>query len=114
MFTPHSYDALAVTCLALARAGEYSGAAIAANIRNVANAPGAEFTFGQLGEAMAAAAAGDDINYTGVSGAVEFNADGDPFGPVGTWTIEGGTIVDTKTVECGFNDDGSAFCEELD
>ncbi|HEY5595952.1 MAG TPA: ABC transporter substrate-binding protein [Candidatus Bipolaricaulota bacterium] len=114
VFTPHSYDALAVTCLAIARAKEYKGSAIAANIRAVANTPGTEYTFGQLGEALAAAAAGEDINYVGVSGAVEFNAQGDPFGPVGTWHVAGGLIVDDQTVDCGFAEDGSAFCAELD
>lgn len=113
VFTPHSFDAIAVTCLAAARAGENSGAAIAANIRSVANAGGLDVGIGNLGEGLAAAAAGDDVNYSGVSGAVEFNADGDPFGPVGTWTIEGGQIVEQTTVECGFNDDGSAFCGSL-
>lgn len=113
VFTPHSYDALAVTALALAKAGKNNGADIAAAVRSVANTPGTEFTFGQLGDAMAAAAAGEDINYTGVSGAVEFNDNGDPFGPVGTWIIEGGQIKDTETVDCGFAEDGSAFCDPL-
>lgn len=113
VFTPHSYDALAVTALAIARAGVYNGAAIAGAVRSIANEPGTEYTFGQLGAAMAAAAAGEDINYVGVSGAVEFNEDGDPFGPVGTWVINGGQIVDTETVDCGFAADGSAFCAPL-
>lgn len=113
VFTPHSYDALAVIALALTAAKENDGAAIAANIRGVANEPGTEFTVGELGLAMAAITAGEDINYAGASGAVEFDENGDPFGPVGTWTIEDGTIVDTGQAECGFAADGSPFCDAL-
>ncbi len=117
VFTPHSYDAIAVTALSMARAvgqgQETTGANIAANLRSVANKPGTEFTVGQLGDALKAAAAGDDINYLGASGAVEFDANGDPFGPVGTWTIEDGKIVELETAECGFAEDGSAFCNPL-
>ncbi len=118
VFTPHSYDAIAITALAIARAkgqGQaLTGVNIAANMRSVANAGGTEYTIGGLGDALAAAAAGDDINYGGVSGAVEFDANGDPFGPVGTWEIDAnGTIVDKETVDCGFDVNGAAFCAKL-
>ena len=117
VFTPQSYDALAVTALAIARAaaggGTVDGAAIAANVRSVANTPGTDFTVGQLGDALKAVAAGDDINYNGASGSVEFDANGDPFGPVGTWSIKDGTIAESGQVDCGFNADGSPFCASL-
>ncbi|MBI1729146.1 ABC transporter substrate-binding protein [Candidatus Acetothermia bacterium] len=118
VFTPHSFDAIAVTALAAARAkgqGQaITGANLAANLRSVANTPGTEYTIGQLGAALADAAAGKDINYQGVSGPVEFDSHGDPFGPVGTWTIdENGKIVDTATVDCGFDASGGPFCGKL-
>ncbi len=116
VFTPHSYDAIAVTALAMAKAAaqgqEITGANIAANMRDVANPPGTEYSVGQLGEALAAVAAGEDINYVGASGAVDFDANGDPFGPVGIWTIKDGKIVDTEVVNCGFGEGGEPFCEE--
>jgi ABC-type branched-subunit amino acid transport system substrate-binding protein len=46
-------------------------------MRTVANAPGTEYTPEQLGEALTAAASGEDINYQGASSAVEFNEAGD-------------------------------------
>ncbi len=105
VFTPHSYDAIAITALAIARAvgqgQEVSGSSIAANVRSVANPGGTAYSVGELDAALAAAAAGDDINYNGASGAVDFDDNGDPFGPVGTWAIEGGQIVETGTVDCG-------------
>jgi ABC-type branched-subunit amino acid transport system substrate-binding protein len=110
VFTPHSYDAIAVIALAIARAGEYSGPAIRDNLRAVANEPGEVITVGQLGAGLELAAAGKDINYVGASGAVEFDDNGDPFGPVGIWTIKDGVIIDTETVECGFAEDGAPFC----
>jgi ABC-type branched-subunit amino acid transport system substrate-binding protein len=118
VFTPHSFDAIAVTALAAARAKgqgqDVTGANIAANMRSVCNTPGTEYTIGQLAAALADAAAGKDINYQGVSGPVEFDANGDPFGPVGSWIIdENGKIVDVETVDCGFTPTGSPFCNKL-
>ncbi len=111
VFTPHSYDALAVLCLAIARAGKYEGPAIRDALRPVANQPGQQFTVGQLEEALQAAANGEDIDYVGASGALEFNAAGDPFGPIGIWTIKNGQIVDTEVVDCRFDEAGNPVCE---
>jgi len=118
VFTPNSFDALAVLCLAAARTAgagqDLTGVNLAANIRSVSNAGGLEFGIGSLDLAIAEAAAGNDINYQGVSGPVEFDDAGDPFGPVGTFVLDANAqIVNTNQVDCGFNDDGSAFCDPL-
>jgi ABC-type branched-subunit amino acid transport system substrate-binding protein len=77
VFTAQAYDATACLMLANAAAGENNGAAVAEQMRTVANAPGTEYTPEQLGEALTAAASGEDINYQGASSAVEFNEAGD-------------------------------------
>ncbi|MFC5972871.1 ABC transporter substrate-binding protein [Halomarina salina] len=77
VFTAQAYDATACLMLANAAAGENNGAAVAEQMRTVANGPGTEYTPEQLGEALTAAASGEDINYQGASSAVEFNEQGD-------------------------------------
>ena len=77
VFTAQAYDATACLMLANAAAGENNGAAIAQQMSTVANAPGTEYTPDQLGEALSAAAAGEDINYQGASSAIEFDESGD-------------------------------------
>lgn len=100
VFTPHSFDALAIVCLAIQAAGEYNGLKIRDNLRRVANPPGDVFTVGQLDKALEAVRAGRDINYEGASGSVDLDAAGEPVGPVGTWTIRNGKIVEVNTYQC--------------
>ena len=94
VYTPHSYDALALLCMAIEAAGKYDGTAIRDSIRKVSNPPGDVVTVGQLGQALAAIRAGKDVNYEGASGSVDLDAAGEPVGPVGTWQIVNGKIVD--------------------
>lgn len=101
VFTPHSFDALAILCLAIQAAGKYEGPAIRDNLRKVANPPGDVFSVGGLGKALEAIKAGRDVNYEGASGSVDLDAAGEPVGPVGTWKIVNGKIVDDpKPYEC--------------
>jgi len=110
VFTPHSYDALAIIALAMASAGENDGTAIRDNMRTVANPDGEVFTVGQLGAALETIAGGGAVNYEGAAGSQDFDANGDPEGPQGIWTIQGGQIVDTTIVACAANADGGFDC----
>jgi branched-chain amino acid transport system substrate-binding protein len=94
VFTPHSFDALALLALAIEKAGVYSGPAIRDAMRFGANPPETAYTVGQLGQALADIRAGRDVNYDGASGSVDLDAAGEPVGPVGTWKIVNGRIVD--------------------
>mgnify|MGYP006279730851 CR=1 FL=1 len=78
VFTAHTYDATAVVLLANAAAGENTGEAIRDQMRRVANGPGEEYGPGELAEAAAAAADGDDVTYEGASSSVDFDENGDP------------------------------------
>lgn len=66
-FVGESYDAAALILLAAQAAGEATPAAIAANIMNVANAPGEEIFSGDLAHALEVLAAGGEINYQGAT-----------------------------------------------
>ncbi|MFB6297084.1 MAG: ABC transporter substrate-binding protein [Salinirussus sp.] len=76
-FTKQSYDAAAVLLLANAAAGENDGAAVAENMRAVANPEGETVTSENLVEGIEMAASGTEINYQGVAGPIEFDENGD-------------------------------------
>ena len=94
-FTPQAYDSMFLLALAIEQAGSTDPSAIRAALRDVANEPGKLILPGQWAEAKAAIAAGEEINYLGASGVVEFDKVGDTAGlfsvntvlPDGTWDV---------------------------
>lgn len=66
-FTRESYDAAALISLAMVAGGEATSEAIAANIMDVANAPGEEILPGELGKGMQILKDGGDIDYVGAT-----------------------------------------------
>ncbi|MCY4285191.1 MAG: ABC transporter substrate-binding protein [Thiotrichales bacterium] len=93
-FVAHSYDVSFLMALAIEKAGAADRSMIPAALRKVANAPGTVIRPGEWEKARAAIAAGEDINYEGASGAIEFDKNGDVAGTYslngvgddGTWT----------------------------
>ena len=93
-FVAHSYDIAFLMAPATEKAGAADRSKVSAALREVANAPGMAILLGEWEKAKAAIAAGEDINYEGVSGAVEFDENGDVAGTYslngvgddGTWT----------------------------
>ena len=93
-FVAHGYDIAFLAALAIEKAGAADRGLISAALRDVANAPGTVIRPGEWAKAKAAIAAGEDINYEGASGAIEFDANGDVAGTYslngvgddGTWT----------------------------
>jgi len=77
VFTSQAYDASAVQILANLMAGENDGASIRDHMRVVANPGGTTYTPSELPAAAEAAAAGENIQYEGASGAVDFDDAGD-------------------------------------
>jgi ABC-type branched-subunit amino acid transport system substrate-binding protein len=77
VFTSQAFDATAVCLLANAAAGENDGAAIAEQMRAVANPGGEEVTPSTLADGLAMAAEGTEIQYSGASSAVDFDENGD-------------------------------------
>jgi ABC-type branched-subunit amino acid transport system substrate-binding protein len=73
-----SFDAAILCFLAAVAAGSKDGDAISAKMHDVASPPGRQFTYLQLADAMKALRAGEDIDYQGVSGPIDFDEHGDP------------------------------------
>ncbi len=91
-FTGESYDAAALLALAAQAAGEATPEGIAANILNVANAPGEEILPGELGRAIEILANGGEINYVGATD-VELIGPGEAAGTYREYVVEGGEFV---------------------
>ena len=85
-FVAHGYDVAFLMALAIEKAGAADRGRISAALREVANAPGMVIRPGEWKKAVAAIAAGEDINYEGASGAIEFDDRGDV---AGTYTYNG-------------------------
>ncbi|MCB1332305.1 MAG: ABC transporter substrate-binding protein [Roseivivax sp.] len=66
-YARESYDAAALIALAMMKGGEASSAAVAANVLDVANAPGELILPGQLAKGLEILAAGGDIDYVGAT-----------------------------------------------
>lgn len=77
VFTAQAYDATAVHMLAQLRADELSGPAVSEQVREVANPGGEVIQPDSLAEGLDMAANGEEIQYQGASGSVEFDENGD-------------------------------------
>ncbi|MGY4706327.1 ABC transporter substrate-binding protein [Candidatus Bipolaricaulota sp. J31] len=99
-FRAEAYDAVVLIALAIAAAGEASGPAIQAKLREVANPPGVEVTYGELAKAFALLGEGKDINYQGVSGPITWDKYGDPSeGAIEIWTVKDCQVQTVWVVE---------------
>ena len=94
-----SYDAMMILALAIEQAGSTDGADVQAAIRDVANAPGVEIKPGEWAKAVEAIANGEDVDYVGASGSLEFDDQGDVSGAFAHWAIQNGEIVTVKVFE---------------
>ena len=93
------FDAVVLYGLAAVRAGSTDGADIAGTLAEVSGAPGTKYTFEQLGDALKAVKAGEDIDYEGASGPIDLDANGDPASAsYGKWVYKGGKLVDSTDV----------------
>ena len=91
-----SYDAAALIILAAQAGGSVDRASIAANILNVANAPGEPINPGELGKALEILANGGEIDYVGATG-VELIGPGEAAGSYRELEVVGGAF-ETKGV----------------
>ncbi len=86
-FTRESYDAAALLALAMQAGGEATSEAIAANILNVANAPGEQILPGELAKGLEILANGGEIDYVGATN-VELIGPGEAAGTYREYTVE--------------------------
>jgi len=94
-----AYDATMVIALAAQKAGSTDRTAIRDNLREVANGPGEVVLPGEWEKAVELLANGEDINYEGAAGSVDFDENGDVPGTIGHWEIQDGEIVDVKLMQ---------------
>ena len=101
-FTSETYDATVLIALAAAKAGTTTDStAIRDALRSVANPPGQVVGPGVAGiiEALELIAAGEDINYEGAAGTVDFDDNGDVVGYIEVWQVKDGEIISTGRFE---------------
>ena len=101
-FMAEHYDATVLIALAAAKAGSTTDAeAIRDSLRFVANAPGEVVGPGRSGiaRALRLIAQGEDINYEGAGGIVDFDENGDVFGTIEIWQVKDGEIQSTGRFE---------------
>ncbi len=98
-FMSNTYDAVIVAALAAYEAQmageELTPIAVRDHLRSVAGPPGERIFPGvdELGRALGLLQEGEDINYIGASGDVNFDENGDVAAPVEIWCYKGGCIV---------------------
>jgi ABC-type branched-subunit amino acid transport system substrate-binding protein len=76
-FDAQNFDAVMLCYLAAVAAGSTDGADMAAKLQEVSAPPGDPYTYQQLPEAIKALENGQDIDYQGVSGAIDLDENGD-------------------------------------
>jgi len=91
-FILNNYDAAMILLLAIEKAGSTDGLKIRDSIRAVANAPGEKVGPGEFAKAKALIAAGKDINYEGLVGSNDFDANGDVSTPYEHWKVGAGGL----------------------
>ena len=95
VFSGQSYDAMALIILASQAAGSTDRAAIAAEVLNVANAPGIECAAGDLGTCLKYISGGLPVDYVGATG-VELDALGTPNGSYSEQEIVAGAFTSLR------------------
>jgi branched-chain amino acid transport system substrate-binding protein len=102
-FPMGAYDAGIVMALAMTAAGTTEPAAVARQIRRVANPPGAVICPGQWQKAFKLLAEGKDINYEGALGPVDLDERGNPTGlSFGIFRVQGNGATSAQVGNFGF------------
>lgn len=99
VYAPNTWDAAAVLVLAAEAAKSTSGNGIKEKIREVANPPGQNVS--DVCQALSLIRQGQEINYQGASGNLDFDSQGDVTGNYDVWTIDKNgqlKVVSTITV----------------
>ena len=97
LFAAHAYDALVLQALAMHKAGEASGKAIAKNIRSVSRG-GQKVTVGDFEKAKQLLDDGKDINYQGASSPVDMNESLEPLNQFAVMQVKSGKAEVLETI----------------
>lgn len=96
LFAAHAYDAMMLMALAMQKAGEASGSAIANNIRSVSRPPGETITVGEFETGKQILQDGGEVNYDGASSSVDLNQNLEPLNSYSIIQVSDG---ETETLE---------------
>ncbi len=94
-YTRESYDAAALIALAMQKGGSADRASVAANLLDVANAPGEKILPGQLAKGLQILADGGEIDYVGATG-VELIGAGEAAGSYREFVVKDGEFAEVK------------------
>lgn len=97
MYEPNYYDQIILFALAAAAAGDNSGEAIRNNLAKVSGPPGVEVS--SYADGVRELAAGNDIDYTGASGPIDFNEFGNVVSFYAEVSPKAGQWSEVRTIE---------------
>jgi ABC-type branched-subunit amino acid transport system substrate-binding protein len=101
-FDAHAFDAVILGFLSAVAADSTTPADLKGNMQAVSGPPGTAYTFEQLPDAITALANGDEIDYQGASGPIDWDDNGDPTAATyELWQFENNEIVSLRTFEVG-------------
>jgi ABC-type branched-subunit amino acid transport system substrate-binding protein len=92
-----NYDAVYLLALAIAKAGSTDTVAVRDALRTIATPPGTVVGPGEFRTALDLIAAGEDINYEGASGSVDFDEYGNVSAVFENWEVQNRTFVGIST-----------------
>ncbi len=99
-FDAQAFDAVMLAFLAALRGGSSDPETIRDNLQAVSAPGGEKYTFEQLDEAINAIRDGEDIDYEGASGPIDFDENGDPSAAIyEVWEFEDGEIRTRETFD---------------
>lgn len=98
-FIDTAYDGTMVLAMAIEKAGKTTGTAVRNALREVANPPGESILPGEWAKAKRLIDDGQAVNYTGASGSINFDEDGDVSGTFAEWGIVDGQIKTVRVFE---------------
>jgi len=101
LFSPYSwnsYDALVSYALAVQAAGSADPSAVKEQMRPVSNPPGESVSYGAFGDGKSAIESGTEIDYSGPSGSVDYDANGDVASDMVVVQVVDGAFEDQRTI----------------
>jgi branched-chain amino acid transport system substrate-binding protein len=101
LFSPYSwnsYDALVSYALAVHDAGTTDGSSVKESMRAVSNPPGETVGYGAFGDGVEMLDSDTQIDYSGPSGAVDYDDNGDVASDVATVRVVDGEFEDQETI----------------
>jgi ABC-type branched-subunit amino acid transport system substrate-binding protein len=91
-FDVNAFDAVIVAFLAALQAGTADSTVWKDSLADVSGPGGTKYAFKELAQAIEDVVAGNDIDYEGASGPINFDENGDPSGLYDEWTFKDGKV----------------------